>query len=246
MNIGIIGTGNVGATLVRKLTRAGHAVQMANARGPKTLQLLAREAGALAATVADAVQGVDIVILSIPFAELPRLQPVISRLPGHVVVADTSNYYPVRDGHIPAIDRGQIESEWVSQQIGHPVIKAWNNVLADVLANKGQPAGTLGRIALSVAGDDPAAKAEVSALVDDTGFDAIDAGPIAESWRQQPITRAYCSALPADQLRAALAAADRARAPLLREEMVKAYMALGERITAEDIARLHREAAARG
>ena len=246
MNIGIIGTGNIGATLVRKLARAGHAVQMANARGPQTLQFLAREAGARAVTVADAVQGVDIVIVSIPFAQLPRLQPLISRVPAHIVVADTSNYYPVRDGQIPAIDSGQVESEWVSQQIGHPVIKAWNNVLAEVLADKGQPAGTLGRIALSVAGDDPAAKAAVSSLVDESGFDAIDAGSIAESWRQQPITRAYCSALPADQLRAALAAADRARAPLLREEMVKAYMALGDRIIAEDIARLHREAIARG
>jgi predicted dinucleotide-binding enzyme len=245
MNIGIIGTGNIGATLVRKLARAGHAVQMANSRGPQTLQFFAREADARAVTVADVVQGVDVVILSIPFAQLPRLQPVIGRLPRHVVVADTSNYYPVRDGHIPAIDSGQVESEWVSQQIGRPVIKAWNNVLAEVLANRGQRAGTPGRIALSVAGDNPAAKAQVSSLVEDTGFDAIDAGPIAESWRQQPITRAYCSALPADQLRAALAAADRARAPSLREEMVKAYMALGDAITAEDVARLHREAIAK-
>ncbi len=245
MNIGIIGAGHIGGTLARKLSHAGHRVRVANARGPKTLQGLARETGAKAVTALQAVQGVDVIILSIPFAQLPRLQPVIGRLPAHVVVADTSNYYPVRDGQIPAIDGGQVESEWVSQQIGRPVIKAWNNVLAGVLASQGRPAGAPGRIALSVAGDDLTAKRQLMRLVDDTGFDAIDGGSIADSWRQQPITRAYCSALPAAALRAALAAADRARAPVLREEMVKAYLALGERITAEDIERLHREASAR-
>lgn len=245
MNIGIIGAGQIGATLARKLSQAGHNVRIANARGPASLQGLAHEIKGRAASVPEATEGVNIVILSIPFAQLPRLRPVISCLPTHVVVADTSNYYPVRDGHIPAIDDGQVESEWVSQQIGRPVIKAWNNVLAGVLASQGLPAGAPERIALSVAGDDLTAKRKLMLLVDDTGFDAIDGGPLAESWRQQPITRAYCSALPAAALRAALAAADRARAPLLREEMVKAYLALGERITAEDIDRLHREACAR-
>ena len=142
-------------------------------------------------------------------------------------------------------DAGQVESLWVSEQIGHPVIKAWNNVLAPVLAGKGLPAGAAGRIALSVAGDDPAAKKAVMSLVEDTGFDAIDAGSLAESWRQQPITRAYCSELTADELRAALAAADRARAPQLREEMVKQFMALGDKITTGDIVRLHRDASAK-
>lgn len=245
MKIGIIGAGNIGSTLARKLAKAGHSVLIANSRGPETLKRLADETGAKAVSAREAMQGVNVVILSIPFAKLPRLREFIARLPDDVVVADTSNYFPVRDGQIPAIDGGQVESLWVSEQIGHPVIKAWNNVLAVVLAGKGLPAGAEGRIALSVAGDDPAAKNAVMSLVEDTGFDAIDGGSLAESWRQQPITRAYCSELTADELRAALAAADRARAPQLREEMVKEFMALGDKITTEDIVRLHRAASAK-
>jgi predicted dinucleotide-binding enzyme len=246
MNIGIIGTGNVGSVLARKLTKAGHSLLIANSRGPATLQRLAHETGAMAVTVREATQGVDVVVLSIPLGQLPSLREITGRLPDHVVVADTSNYFPVRDGHIRAIDDGQVESLWVSEQIGHSVTKAWNNVLAMVLAGRGLPVGAPGRIALSVAGDDPAAKDTVRSLVEDTGFDAIDGGSLAESWRQQPITRAYCSELPVDELRAALAAADRDRAPTLREDMVKAFMALGDRITSEDIVRLHRVASARG
>jgi predicted dinucleotide-binding enzyme len=243
MNIGIIGAGNIGSTLARKLARAGHSVRIANSRGPDTLKQLAEETGAKAVTARDAGQGVDVVILSIPFGKLPLLKETLAGLSDDVVVADTSNYFPIRDGQIPAIDGGQVESLWVSEQIGHPVIKAWNNVLAATLAEKGKPAGAKGRIALCVAGDNPAARKTVMSLVQDTGFDAIDAGPIAESWRQQPITAAYCTELTAGELRAALASADRARAPQRREQMVKEYIALGEKITPQDIARLHHQAA---
>lgn len=245
MKIGIIGAGNIGSTLARKLAKAGHSVLIANSRGPETLKKLADETGAKAVSAGDATQGVNVVILSIPFANLPLLREFAAKLPDNVVVVDTSNYFPVRDGQNPAIDRGQVESLWVSEQIGHPVIKAWNNILAAVLASKGLPAGAEGRIALSVAGDDLVPKKTVMNLVEDTGFEAIDGGSLAESWRQQPITRAYCSELTANALRAALAVADRARAPLLREEMVKEFMALGDKITNEDIVRLHRAACAK-
>ena len=243
MKVGIIGAGNIGASLARSLAKAGHSVLIANSRGPETLKDLADETRARAVSVRDATQSVNVVILSIPFAKLPLLREFIARVPDDVVVADTSNYFPVRDGQIPAIDDGQVESVWVSEQIGHPLIKAWNNVLAAVLAGKGLPPGAEGRIALSVAGDEPAAKNAVMSLVEDTGFDAIDGGLLADSWRQQPITGAYCSELTADELRAALAAADRGRAPQLCEEMVKELIALGDRITTEDIVRLHRAAA---
>jgi predicted dinucleotide-binding enzyme len=245
MKIGIIGAGNIGATLGRKLAKAGHSIRIANSRGPETLTALAAETGAMAASARDAMEDVNVVILSIPFAKVARLREFIARLPNEVVVADTSNYFPVRDGHIPAIESGQVETLWVSEQVGHPVIKAWNNVLAVTLAGKGLPAGAEGRIALSVAGDDRAAKATVMSLVEDTGFDAIDGGSLAESWRQQPVTRAYCSALSAKGLRAALAAADRGRAPQRREEMVREFMALGDKITTEDIVRLHLTASAK-
>lgn len=246
MKIGIIGAGNIGARLARKLARAGHAVRVANSRGPESLKAFADGAGVTAVPVHDVAQGVEVVILSIPFAKLPLLREVITKLPTEVVVADTSNYFPVRDGQIPAIDDGGVESLWVAEQVGRPVIKAWNNVLAAILECRGLPAGTEGRLALSVAGDDLAAKERVMSLVEDTGFDAIDGGPLAESWRQQPITRAYCSELTAKALRRALAAADRARAPRLREAMVEEFMALGSRITPDDIVRLHRAASARG
>jgi 8-hydroxy-5-deazaflavin:NADPH oxidoreductase len=244
VKIGIIGAGNIGSTLARKLARAGHSILIANSRGPETLQDLASETGAKAVTAEDATRDVDVVILSIPFGKLPLLRDLFAGLPSEVVVADTSNYFPFRDGQIPAIDNGQVESLWVSDQIGHPVIKAWNNVLAATLRDKGLPAGANGRIALSVAGDDSAARKTVMSLVEDTGFDAIDAGSLAESWRQQPITSAYCTELGADELRAALIVADRAGAPARREEMVKKFIALGDKLTAEDIVRLHREASA--
>jgi predicted dinucleotide-binding enzyme len=245
MKIGIVGAGKIGSTLARKLAKAGHSVLIANSRGPETLKNLADETGAKAVSARDATQGMNVVILSIPFAKLPSLREFIAILPDNMVMADTSNYFPLRDGRIPAIDGGQVESLWVSEQIGHPVIKAWNNVLAVVLAGKGLPAGAAGRIALSVAGDDPVAKKAVMSLVEDTGFDAIDGDSLAGSWRQQPITRAYCSELTADELRAALASANRARAPQLREEMVNRFMALREKITTEDIVRLHRAAGAK-
>jgi 8-hydroxy-5-deazaflavin:NADPH oxidoreductase len=245
MRIGIIGAGNIGSVLALKLAEAGHSVLIANSRGPETLQKLADETGANAASVHDAIQGADVVILSIPFAKLPLLREFFVGLSDDVIVADTSNYFPVRDGEIPAIDAGQVESSWVSEQIGHAVIKAWNNVLAAVLTHNGLPAGTEGRTALSVAGDDPAAKRAVMSLVEDTGFDVVDGGSLAESWRQQPITPAYCSELTADDLRDALAASERARAPRLREQMVKELIALGNGITTEDIVRLHRAASAK-
>ena len=245
LDIGIIGTGHIGTTLVRKLTRVGHAVRMANSRGPETLAELAEETGAQAVTAEEAVQGVDVVILSIPLNKLPLMKQLLAQLPHGVIVADTSNYYPVRDGSIPALDSGGLtESEWVSEQIGHPVIKAWNNVLAGTFAEKGLPRGAEGRIALSVAGDDPATKQTVLSLVEDTGFDAIDGGTLAESWRQQPGTPGYCTEQTSDELRSALAAADRTRAPLVRDEMMKEVIARDYKVTNEDILRLNRSLSA--
>lgn len=246
MRVGIIGAGHIGALLARRLGEAGHTIRIANSRGPDSLQVLAAATGAQAVTALEATRDVDALVLSIPFGRLPGLRELVAGVPAHVPIADTSNYFPVRDGAIRAVDAGQVESVWVCEQLGRPVVKAWNNVLAAVLDRHGRPAGAAGRLALSVAGDDGAAKRLVMSLVDATGFDAIDGGPLAESWRQQPITRAYCSELAADDLRAALAAADRQRAPSLREEMVAAFLRLGPGITPDDIVRLHREASARG
>ena len=132
---------------------------------------------------------------------------------------DIGNYHPeLRDGRIDAIDRGLLDSQWVAQQIKRPVIKAFNNVFANSLLEKGVPKGTKGRIALSVAGDSLDAKALVLRLVDDLGFDPVDAGELDNSWQQQPGTPAYCRDLDAVALRRALAEPDRSRVAEYRAE----------------------------
>jgi predicted dinucleotide-binding enzyme len=129
-----------------------------------------------------------------------------------VVVIDTGNYYPrQRDGRIDAIEKGMPESQWVAQQLGRPVIKVFNNIYAARLQNFGLPAGTAGRVAIPVAGDDLKAKAIVFRLVDEIGFDPVDAGSLAESWRQQPGTPVYGPDFVADEVQRALSQASRER-----------------------------------
>ena len=181
MKIGIIGAGQIGGTLARRLTALGHEVFVANSRGPETLSDLAAETGATAVSVPEAVRGVDLVVVTIPEKNIPSLPAgLFADTPDHVVVVDTGNYYPrQRDGRIEAIEAGLPESQWVAQQLGRPVIKAFNNIYARHLLELGRPKGTAGRIALPVAGDDEAAKAIVLKLVDELGFDGVDAGGLA-------------------------------------------------------------------
>ncbi|KFL91872.1 putative polyketide synthase [Acetobacter malorum] len=213
MKIGIIGAGHIGGTLARRLVAVGHDVKIANSRGPQTLVDLSRESGAKAVTVADAVKDVGLIVVTIPEKNIPVLgRSVFEHVPADVVIVDTGNYYPrERDGRIAAIEEGTPESVWMSGQIGRPVIKVFNNIYAQHLLENGKPHGAAGRIALPVAGDDPAAKKEVMALVDQLGFDPVDAGSLAESWRQQPGTPVYCGDLDAAGVRKALAEASPAR-----------------------------------
>ena len=161
LRIGIIGAGNIGGTLTRRLTKLGHDVAVANSRGPESLATLAAETGATAVTVTEAARGRDIVIVTIPQKNIPDLPAgLFDGAPDNLVVVDTGNYYPgERDGRIDGIENGSTESRWVEQQLEHPVLKAFNNIHAQHLMERGQPAGTPGRIALPVAGDDPLAKA---------------------------------------------------------------------------------------
>jgi len=207
MDIGIIGSGNIGSTLVRHFAALGHHISIANSRGPASLAALAAETGATAATVEQAAGARDVVIITIPETAVPQLPRDILAKTSAVVI-DTGNYYPSRDGRIAEIDEGLTDSEWVAQVLGRPVIKAFNNIVADSLATRGVPAGTPGRICLSVSGDDPRAKELVLELIDALGFDGIDAGNLADSWRQHPGTPAYCRDLDANGLKAALAQAD--------------------------------------
>jgi predicted dinucleotide-binding enzyme len=215
MKIGIIGAGQIGSTLTHRLTELGHQVSVANSRGPKTLFSLAAETGATAVTAAEAARSGELVIVTIPEAQIPNLpKDLFANVPNDVVVVDTGNYYPQqRDGRIAEIEDGVTESRWVSRQLGRPVIKAFNNIYARHLRERGKPSGTDGRIALPIAGDDDAAKGVVMRLVDQLGFDPVDAGKLDESWRQQPGTPVYAADLGADELRKALAKANQKRGP---------------------------------
>jgi 8-hydroxy-5-deazaflavin:NADPH oxidoreductase len=218
MRIGIIGAGNIGGTLARRLAALGHQVSIANSRGPDSLAALARETGARPVTVEQAARAGEVVIVTIPekrIRDLPK--ELFAGVPEDVIVVDTGNYYPrTRDGLIPEIEAGKAESRWVSDQLGRPVVKAFNNIRAPSLGENGKPKGTRGRIALPVAGDDPRAKAVVMRLVDDLGFDPIDAGRLDESWRQQPGTPVYGADFDADRARRALSEARPERQPEFR------------------------------
>ena len=209
MKIGIVGAGNIGATLTRRLRALDHEVKVANSRGPETLAGLASETGATATTATDAALDVDLVVVTIPEKEIPRLpRDLLAGLGDSAVVIDTGNYYPRhRDGRIDEIEKGLPESRWVEKHLGRPVIKAFNNIYAQHLFERGKPAGTAGRIALPVAGDDSRAKAIVMALVDQLGFDAVDAGGLDESWRQQPGSPVYTHDFDAAGVRKALSEA---------------------------------------
>lgn len=221
MKIAIIGTGHIGKTLVRKLSAAGHDVAVANSRGPETIEADLLADGARAASAPDAVGGAEVVILSVPLSRIPQLAPLIRELPQETVVVDTSNYYPQRDGVIEAIEAGQAESLWVSEQLGRRVVKAWNMIGSRALSDKGLPAGDPERLAVAVAGDERGRRVGM-ALVEDTGFDGFDAGSLEESWRQQPGTPAYGTELTSAELPDALATADAARAPKRRDLSVAA------------------------
>ncbi|MFY9663930.1 MAG: NAD(P)-binding domain-containing protein [Candidatus Cybelea sp.] len=215
MKIGIIGAGGIGGTLTRRFQALGHQVFVANAHGPESLADLAAETGATPVTVDAAARSGDVVVVTIPERNIPALPPkLFANVPASVVVVDTGNYYPQqRDGRIEAIEAGMPESCWVETQLHRPVIKAFNTMYASHLMDLGKPEGSPGRVALPVAGDDAAAKAIVMRLVDELGFDPVDAGGLDESWRQQPGTPLYLQDDDANRLRAALAQASKDRPP---------------------------------
>jgi len=209
MKIGIIGAGQIGGTLTRRLTALGHKVFVANSRGPESLKDLAAETGAKPVSVREAARSGELVVVTIPQKNVASLPAdLFAGVPADVVIVDTGNYYPrQRDGRIDGIEGGLVESRWVEQKLGRPVVKAFNNIYAEHLLKLGKPAGSAGRIALPVAGDDGAAKAVVLRLIDELGFDGVDAGGLDESWRQQPGTPVYTKDFDAPGVKRALASA---------------------------------------
>lgn len=242
--IAVLGTGHIGKTLARSLASAGHSVKVANSRGPETIAPEVLETGAEAADTASATQDAQVVILSIPMKKVANIAPLIRTLPRHVIVADTSNYYPHRDGNIEGFSDGQVESAWVAHLLNRPIVKAWNAIGSDSLATKGKAEGTAGRISIPVAGNIEEHKKMVMRLVSDTGFDALDAGKVEESWRQQPGAPCYCTDLTFDEMKSAIAATEKTRLPSRRDIAVQAIQErMGDKQsnpTADYIVRLHR------
>jgi 8-hydroxy-5-deazaflavin:NADPH oxidoreductase len=208
MKIGMIGAGQIGGALTHRLTKLGHEVYVANSRGPESLAALAKETGAHPVTAKEAAHAGEVVVVTIPQGKIPNLpKDLFAGVPDDVVVIDTGNYYPQqRDGRLDEIESGLTESRWVANQLGRPVVKVFNNIYAKHLLELGRPAGSK-RIALPVSGDNLLAKRKVMALIDELGFDPVDAGSLDESWRQQPGTPVYTTDLDAEGVRHALSQA---------------------------------------
>ncbi len=208
--IGLIGSGHIGSQLARLAVRNGYDVVLSNSRGPETLNDLVSELGdrARAGTVQEAAEAGDVVVVTIPLQAIGDVPA--APLEGKTVI-DTNNYYPQRDGQIAELDdESTTTSELLQRQLpGARVVKAFNNIYASELTSRSTPSGTPGRRALPITGDDDGAKATVAALIDQFGFDVVDAGPLAEGWRFQRDTPAYGPDLDADQVREALAQAKR-------------------------------------
>jgi predicted dinucleotide-binding enzyme len=212
VTIGLIGAGHIGSQIARLAVARGYPVAISNSRGPETLATLVAELGpgARAATAMDAARAGDIVVVTVPlknYREVP-----VEPLAGKVVI-DTNNYYPQRDGQIPELDNESTSTSELLQ--AHlptsKVVKAFNHIYAAQLTTDGRPAGTPNRRALVIAGDDLEAKATVTDLLNQFGFDTVDAGPLKEGWRIQRDTPGYGPRRTAEELRRDLAAARRTR-----------------------------------
>ena len=208
--IGLIGAGHIGSQIARLAVAHGYSVVISNSRGPDTLAPLVAELGpkARAATPTEAGQAGDIVVVTVPLKNYRQVP--VTPLAGKVVI-DTNNYYPQRDGHIPELDNeSTTTSELLQAHLpASKVVKAFNHIYAAQLTTDGLPAGANTRRALVIAGDDSAAKATVTGLLDQFGFDTVDAGPLKEGWRIQRDTPGYGPRRTAEELRKDLAAAKR-------------------------------------
>src|SRR5258708_26847620 len=227
MNIGLIGPGQIGEVIIRKLRGVGYSGKMANSRGPESLKDLAENTGAIPVSVEQVVQDVDMLFIAVPQKAIPELpKGLLKKAKKETIVIDVGNYYPFRDGRIDEIENGLTESVWVERHIGRPVLKVLNNIIAKALAEAGRPAGSRDRVAFPISGDNPKSKEIVAQLIDRIGFDSVDAGTIAESWRQQPGSPVYCTNPTKEELQLWLKNVDRSALVTDRERGLKAYLAV--------------------
>lgn len=230
LRIGIIGAGSIGSTIARRLARHGHDVVIANSRGPETIGEAALRTGAQAVTAADAVRGVEVLIVSVPMNRNADIAEYVRSAPDGAVVIDTSNYYPARDGSVRDFEEGVPESVWLSKLFGRPVAKAWNAITSQSFDAKASAPDEPARVAIPVAADRDEDRAIAMQLVEQTGFDAVDAGVLAESWRQQPGSPVYCTDRTRAEMPDWLAAAEKERVPQRRDlamEVIGDYVRAG-------------------
>ncbi|MGC9933202.1 NADPH-dependent F420 reductase [Priestia aryabhattai] len=240
MRFGIIGAGLIGSIISKKLVENGQDVKIADARGMEHLE--GKDIAGTPVPVENAIKDIEVLIISLPTKAIPSIRNIINQVGEEVIIVDTSNYYPFRDGKIEEIENVMVESVWVSNQLGRPVIKAFNNLLAYTLENEGTCEDSSGRIAMAVAGNDPAQKQVVMGIVYELGFEAIDSGSLSDSWRQQPGTPAYCTELTKDELTKALKKANKEKAPLLRDKVIEKFAEEKEvDFSHKDIVSLNRE-----
>ncbi|BFI99299.1 NAD(P)-binding domain-containing protein [Priestia sp. Y58] len=240
MRFGIIGAGSIGSIISEKLVKNGHNIKIADARGIEHLE--GKELAGTPVPVEDAIKDIEVLIISLPTKAIPSIRNIINQVGEEVIIVDTSNYYPFRDDKIEEIENGMVESVWVSNQLGRPVIKAFNNLLAYTLENEGTCEDSSGRIAMAVAGNDSAQKQVVMDVVNELGFDLVDSGSLSDSWRQQPGTPAYCTELTRDELTKALKKANKEKAPLLRDKVIENFTQEKDvEFSHKDVVNLNRE-----
>lgn len=242
--IAIIGAGAVGATLATRFVRIGHSVTISNSRGPDTLRDVEKTTGAVARNTAHAISEADIVVLAVPMTGILPLQQILQlhKRPNTILV-DACNYYPTRDGYIPELEDGMVESVWLAETYKSPVVKAFNNIIALNLGRSARPKGDARRVAFPVAGDDGASVAIVMDLVEELGFDAYNAGALAESWRRQPGQPAYCTEPTLAQLPPLLRRADKEGAKKKRDQGMGMAQKLPPNFSPDTMLRVARVAA---
>ena len=224
MNFGVIGPGNIGEVIINKLREVGSRVKMANFRGPESLKDLAEKTGAIPTSVEQVVQDIDMLFIVVPQKAIPTLpKGLLNKARKETIVIDVGNYYPFRDGRIDELENGLTESVWVERQIGRSVVKVLNTISSKALTAAGRPAGARDRVALPISGDNTVAKKIVAQLIDRLGFDTVDAGTIAESWRQQPGSPVYCTNPTKEELQLWLKKVDRSSLATNREKGLMAY-----------------------
>jgi predicted dinucleotide-binding enzyme len=218
MNIGIIGAGNIGGTLARRLSQLNHNVTIANSREPETLKELATEINVKTGTVYDVARNNDIVVITIPQKNILNLpKDLFDGVKDDMIVIDTCNYYPLlRDGVIDELEQDLTNSEWVQTKIQRPVVKAFNSIAFTSLANASRPKGDNNRIALPVSGDREKDKEVVSDLLNQLGFDSFDVGELKNSWKYEPGTPTYCMDFNLETLKRKLNELGMVRTPEIR------------------------------